>query len=876
MPKQGDEIEINLDDEVTAPIPINSYLGMPIEIKLLIFEKYLSQANTVKELFKAALAFRLLNKEHNQLALSQPALSFFAQRLKHFSNSITFQDDINEIAFEAVKNQSIFLLNLAASCGANVNQYIIYDSKIPVEKQHKLVAKNYFSANSYPGASDFIVEDGKVNRENNRAFTLLHFAVKQGWQEGIESLIAHGADLNALTLIKTYGAIGTYGRCVSIGDVWEKFDNAVHVALDNDHFDLAPGLIAKGCQVENSATLSPLAQAVRDNKPEAIALLFGFHTEMARKKAMRYALGQQNLPAIKLLIELGVKANSQLEDGNTLLHINYSNNDIIDYLVHAGANLTAENNQQETPLHLALKYNAIQGALSIIEQLASNPGADITGRNPLHYACNIDKPSDYLTVLEAFTQKFDCSYLLESMDNNHQLPIRTAWNKKNFAAFINFLELGSKTKSPLLASEYNHLLREILQNAPPVKYNHFILALIDKGATINTKSIRSEFSQALQNQHHNQTMMDKIRAHIDYLEKSFPGHPLTAAKIAIFKDLNDFIACHQSEAADKLLVNWLASKPYNVFEILGQHRRQSRFNYGYTSSIKLLFAFAHNDKSYVNRLCGIQASGRKSFKQTVIDYAHSQNLVIPTYTTQHIILNDPDIKLLLSKDILSKKMALSLSKEQLAILKTNKIKNLLCESLLKIESAVTLTNEQIARLCQKQVIHLFKSKSITAEYFLQLTLNQQNRLLEENISNLIINKSIKPREAIDLSPQQAQALNNFYVFALIYYNYFGWKELVEMDDMHVGYAAKYEIYDLLTSKILTLNDFKQLSPIQLDYLISDKILPMIKDKKITWQQALDNQKQVYSPGFFNKKESSNTNTDHLKINFESPTKQPGS
>lgn len=106
------------------------------------------------------------------------------------------------------------------------------------------------------------------------------------------------------------------------------------------------------------------------------------------KYPLHIAIDQNNLPAVKLLIEKGALVNAS-GFYNTIEHaIMKESKDIVEYLLTKGAEVNKKNTIGRNPLHLALSLNHYQFE---IVTLLINHGADIharddDGQTPLHLA----------------------------------------------------------------------------------------------------------------------------------------------------------------------------------------------------------------------------------------------------------------------------------------------------------------------------------------------------------------------------------------------------------------------------------------------------------------------------------------------------------
>ena len=150
------------------------------------------------------------------------------------------------------------------------------------------------------------------------------------------------------------------------------------------NIDLVNALIAMGADLswEGEYGGTPLYSAVSNSKKEIVQTLLEAGADPNQKAQGKYPplisacdKYRPNLEIIKLLIEYGADPNIQDEDGNTPLHIAVGNDDseITELLLTNGADPNIQDDIGNTPLHKPTNY--------IIKNLLIKHGADETIKN---------------------------------------------------------------------------------------------------------------------------------------------------------------------------------------------------------------------------------------------------------------------------------------------------------------------------------------------------------------------------------------------------------------------------------------------------------------------------------------------------------------
>jgi len=200
-----------------------------------------------------------------------------------------------------------------------------------------------------------IADNADLNKNTERGYAPLHWAVKAGQEDIAELLIANSADINART--------GSGG--------W----TPLHIAVMQSNKDMAAWLISRGADVHavnQNNEFTPLLIAVMGGKTDLAELLISNGTEVdvqndAGYTALFLAIIQGNKDMAELLIAKGADVNIRNVYGQSLLHWSVSNGqrDIAELLIIKGADVNAKVNGNWTPLRIAVDL----GHKEIIELL---------------------------------------------------------------------------------------------------------------------------------------------------------------------------------------------------------------------------------------------------------------------------------------------------------------------------------------------------------------------------------------------------------------------------------------------------------------------------------------------------------------------------
>ena len=231
--------------------------------------------------------------------------------------------------------------------GANVNDTAAAGTSALVVAVHS----------GHGALATYLLDEGADPNAADAGYTALHAAVLRSDLETVRTLIAHGAEPNALVLH------GTPGRRFS-----------ADLSLRSQYIGAnAFWLAAKFADVEIMRVLAdagadPLVSP--ENGPTALKVAIGLPTGIENRRAQtgippRDANLEERLSlgAARLAVELGGDVNAADQRGDTPLHdaARLGYNTIVQFLADQGADVNAKNTREQTPLSLVKGRQPLTG-----------------------------------------------------------------------------------------------------------------------------------------------------------------------------------------------------------------------------------------------------------------------------------------------------------------------------------------------------------------------------------------------------------------------------------------------------------------------------------------------------------------------------------
>ena len=313
------------------------------------------------------------------------------------------------------------------------------------------------SGQAHVGMIAFLLDHGaNLNQADRSGRTPLHWATIAGNREGIELLLAHGAEVNS---------IGPH-----LG--WTPLQEAA--AFGNK--EAIQTLLAHGAEVNTlpEGDYSSLHAAVGDHFNEFVInrVLAGF---LSRRR-------EPDPEIIRLLIQHGAKVNPETKYSDlTPLHmaawLGYQN--LVDVLLEHGADPNAEDREKTTPLHQAAFFGRTEIVKKLLAKGAGVNFADERGNTPLHYAAFMGYPEIAKLLLEAGA---DVRVTNERYQRGSLTPLHetVTLDREGLARLLGF---GMQELEPG-GSAF----------APAIKSDHLAVAklLLEHGADVNARDVNGE------------------------------------------------------------------------------------------------------------------------------------------------------------------------------------------------------------------------------------------------------------------------------------------------------------------------------------------------------------------------------------------------
>lgn len=232
-----------------------------------------------------------------------------------------------------------------------------------------------------------------VNARNNFHSSPLLIAIQESQSESLTKLLINaGADLNAVS-DWGWGALH-----LTVNGVYED-----GIFSGTDLSNIAKLLLDAGADIELKTMegRSALALAAINKNPNTMKVLLDYGADVNTQDEWKWtplmnAVFKAKSAALsKILLNAGADANTQNKFGSTALHLTVDSEDeakhdlyhIAKVLLDSGANQEVVNNDGETPLMIAGKFNKPEVAKLLIEHGAYlNRKNTLTGKSALDYA----------------------------------------------------------------------------------------------------------------------------------------------------------------------------------------------------------------------------------------------------------------------------------------------------------------------------------------------------------------------------------------------------------------------------------------------------------------------------------------------------------
>ena len=432
----------------------------------------------------------------------------------------TFTSSLH-LAEEHARQVAIILLKH----GANVNSQ---DNNGKTALHRLLESEMYYDGDEDCNHVQLLFEHGaEVNRRDNDNRTPLLLAMELGWFNTAWILIELGADANtesqsgktllhillsdsgfddeeyildyALLLLK-------HGVEVNKGDMDN--ETPLHLAIRWNWFKLAGILLEHDADAnaENNQGMTPLhimSQANFEDESNILnlVLLLLKHGADVNKRnkghqtPLRLAIRGNRFKLAEILLEHGADANKENNEGMTLLHILPERNikddgnilNLVLLLLKHGAELNRrDKDMNETPLHLAIRWNRFKLAEILLEHGADAIAENKEGQTPLHMLSERDIYSrDDVQNLVLMLLRHGAE--VNSRDKNNEIPLHWAIRRNQLKLAEILLEHDADVDAKNDKSQaLLHILSESdIKNEGAVP--NLALLLLRHGADVNSR-----------------------------------------------------------------------------------------------------------------------------------------------------------------------------------------------------------------------------------------------------------------------------------------------------------------------------------------------------------------------------------------------------
>jgi ankyrin repeat protein len=323
-----------------------------------------------------------------------------------------------------------------------------------------------------------------VDAYDDKGFTLLHLAAREGRKEILGLLLQKGASVNArsrdgegvmplhlaadrghkgcVELLLDNGAdINVMDRQMIVGYRSRRF-TTLCFAVANGHDELVELLIKRGAEVNPTprVTLTPLDIAVRIGNLKIARLLIEKGADVNGKVSATLtplfsAVYSGNLEMVKLLVENGANVNHRAYRRLTPLHwTTYWEKpypEITRLLLEHGSEVDPRTEDKNTPLHYAASNGYARCAALLLKNGASIEARNFWGATPLdlakkevaklllslHRAAAAEEPNRVESILEKYPQ------LLNARDRNGKTPLHYAVESNSIKAAGILIDRGA-------------------------------------------------------------------------------------------------------------------------------------------------------------------------------------------------------------------------------------------------------------------------------------------------------------------------------------------------------------------------------------------------------------------------------------------------
>jgi ankyrin repeat protein len=304
-----------------------------------------------------------------QLAISLDELTIVKCLVKHGANVNAFDWCWQSILHRAACHGSLEIVKLLVEAGADLYTVGSYGYFAVDVAENEEIKKYLFSKGAMSKEDLERVEDSCVDeamKDENRLIVMLNSAIYAEDVERVKSLIALGADVNAvwvharskevpLELAIFFNEAEIVKILVEAGADFNKEDSYGRAVLDcAKNRDIMEYLISKGAKSKYGDVTGMLHDAIQYDEIEKVQVLVELGADINAKcygiSSLDLALSRNKIEIAKYLIEHGADVNAGTSTGWTHLHHVLSNFEMVKMLVEAGADVNKIDKYGSLPL----------------------------------------------------------------------------------------------------------------------------------------------------------------------------------------------------------------------------------------------------------------------------------------------------------------------------------------------------------------------------------------------------------------------------------------------------------------------------------------------------------------------------------------------
>ncbi|MCB1143166.1 MAG: ankyrin repeat domain-containing protein [Leptospiraceae bacterium] len=348
--------------------------------------------------------------------------------------------------------------------------FSISDAKAPKKnKKHseKKISKSKSSGANLPNLFQLCESDNykallkipnlksRLNTANREGYTPLAYCIERGSQKSAEVLIKHETNFNwkgpnryNLALLSSRNGMLSILKTVlkkkpNLLKSKDRFNNSLldhaisrkRVLIIEYFLQSYPSWIAS--EKLKNLTLFNLAES---GSPEIIKLLFPEKPKISENKESQFLqkCAESKPELLDTFLEIGFRLEAKDEEGDTVLHkiVENGDSDLLISLIEKKPNLK-KNNNDESLLHLAVKYNREEIVEILLKNGLKPEEVDKEGNTSLHLSVENDSPGIIYKLIKSGMD-------INAKNGRGDTPLSIARQSENETAIYLLLLAGAK------------------------------------------------------------------------------------------------------------------------------------------------------------------------------------------------------------------------------------------------------------------------------------------------------------------------------------------------------------------------------------------------------------------------------------------------